>query len=195
MRSYDLVAQHGVSDELVIVRGFGVVQDGGQFFQVRGAQVERYVGKGFTCQQAKSFGFYFEDLSSAAFDDRYVIFSQQAILGGVFAQRLWCLILEFSHLLVQIVVYSLILKISSHALPVGCPLRTRRNLIQRDIPKPPLQPLYPLSRSSVVPGAFTLAKLLKTIHPSIFPVRFFALHKLPHRGEKGVDLKEKDQSR
>lgn len=56
-------------------------------------------------------------------------------------------------------------------------------------------PLYPLSRSSVVPGAFTLAKLLKTIHPSIFPVRFFALHKLPHRGEKGVDLKEKDQSR
>ena len=53
-----------------------------------------------------------------------------------------------------------------------------------------------LARSSpAVPGRFYLAKLLKTIHPSIFPVRFFALRKLPHRGEKGVDLKGKDQFR
>lgn len=94
---HDLVDEHGVGHESVVVRCLGVLENVGQFLQVGGTQVERYVGVSLAGEKRQSFGIDFEDFAAVTFDHFHVLFGEQAVLGGVFAQRKRLLILEFRH--------------------------------------------------------------------------------------------------
>ena len=93
----DLVEQHGVSHELVVVGGLGIIEDVAQFLQVGGAQVERHVAvRGFG-QEFEACGVDLEDLAAVALDDFHIILRQQTVLGFVFPDGERLLINEISH--------------------------------------------------------------------------------------------------
>ena len=91
---YDLVDQHRVSDKLIVVSGFGILEDVRQFLQVCSTQVERYVGKSLFGKQFQTFGVDLKHFASVAFDHLHVILREQAILRCVGRQRKRLLILE-----------------------------------------------------------------------------------------------------
>ena len=80
----DLVQQHRVGHELVVVGGFGVLEDVAQLFEVRGAQVERHVGISLFRKQFEALGVDLEDFASVALDDLHVLLRQKTVLGFVF---------------------------------------------------------------------------------------------------------------
>jgi len=93
----DLVEQHGVSHELVVVGGLGIIEDVAQFLQVGGAQVERHVAvRGFG-QEFEACRVDLEDLAAVALDDFHIILRQQTVLGFVFPDGERLLINEISH--------------------------------------------------------------------------------------------------
>ena len=93
----DLVEQHGVSHELVVVGGLGIVEDVAQLLQVGGTQVERHVAVSGFGQEFEASGVDLEDLAAVAFDDFHVILRQQTVLGFVFPDGERLLINEISH--------------------------------------------------------------------------------------------------
>ena len=80
----DLVQQHRVGHELVVVGGFGVLEDVAQLFEVRGAQVKRHVGISLFRKQFEALGVDLEDFASVALDDLHVLLRQKTVLGFVF---------------------------------------------------------------------------------------------------------------
>ena len=80
------VAQEGQGYALVVVGGFGVFEDCGDFRQVRGAQQERYVAHGVAREQLEGFGRNLENLATLEFGGRNVVFCQQTVFGIVFAE-------------------------------------------------------------------------------------------------------------
>ena len=93
----DLVEQHGVSHELVVVGGLGIVEDVAQLLQVGGTQVERHVGIGGLRQLLQPLGVDFQNLAAVALHDFHVILGQQTVLRGVLAHGERLLIDEFWH--------------------------------------------------------------------------------------------------
>ena len=93
----DLVEQHGVSHELVVVGGLGIIEDVAQLLQVGGTQVERHVAVSGFGQEFEASGVDLEDLAAVAFDDFHVILRQQTVLGFVFPDGERLLINEISH--------------------------------------------------------------------------------------------------
>ena len=94
---YRLVEKHGVCDELVVVRGFGILEYRCELSKVCRTQVERYVGIGLLREQFQTFGVYFQYFTSVALDDLNVILRQKAVLGGILLDGIGFLIDEISH--------------------------------------------------------------------------------------------------
>ena len=93
----DLVEQHGVGHELVVVGGLGIIEDVAQFLQVGGAQVERHVAvRGFG-QEFEACGVDLEDLAAVALHDFHILLRQKTVLGFVVLNRKRLLIDEFCH--------------------------------------------------------------------------------------------------
>ena len=93
----DLVQQHRVGDEFVVVGSLGIVEDLAEFLQMGGAQVEGDIVVGLLGQQFESFRVDFQDAASVALDDLDIVFGQQSILRIVPFDRERFLIDEFRH--------------------------------------------------------------------------------------------------
>ena len=90
-----LIQQHRISDEFIVIGGLRIVQDIGQFLQVRSPEVERYVGERLARKQFQSFRVDLQDFAAVAFDRLDIIFGEQAILGGILRNRKRLLINKF----------------------------------------------------------------------------------------------------
>ena len=93
----DLIQQHGVGHELVVVGSFGIFEDVAQLLQVRGAQIERHVAVGGLRQQFETRGVHLQDFTSGALDDLHVILRQKTVLGFVLPHGERLLINKVSH--------------------------------------------------------------------------------------------------
>jgi len=68
-----------------------------QFFEVRGAQVERHVGIGLLRKQLEALGIDLEDFAAVALHDFHILFGQKTVLGFVVLNRKRLLIDKFCH--------------------------------------------------------------------------------------------------
>ena len=93
----DLIQQHGVGHELVVVGSFGIFEDVAQFLQVRGAQTERHVAVSGLRQQFETRGVHLQDFTSVALDDLHVILRQKTVLSFVLPHGERLLINKVSH--------------------------------------------------------------------------------------------------
>ncbi len=92
-----LVEQHGVGDEFVVVGGFGIFEDVGEFLQVRCAQIERHVGVCLLGQQFETLGVDLQYFTAVALDDLHVVLRQKPVFGLVRLDRKRLLIDEICH--------------------------------------------------------------------------------------------------
>ena len=95
--SHALVEQHRIGHETVVVRGFGILQDMTQFFQMRRTQIERHVTVRCLRQQFQPFGVDLQNLAAVALHDLHIIFGQQTVLRSILAYGERLLIDEFRH--------------------------------------------------------------------------------------------------
>ena len=80
------VGEHGAGDVLVVLRGFGVGEDGGDTGVVRRAQEKRRVVHRPLGQKGQGLGLHHQDLPAAELLDADVVTRQQLVLGIVFAE-------------------------------------------------------------------------------------------------------------
>ncbi len=91
------VAQHGDGHPAIVGRGFGIGENLGDLFVVRGPQQKGYVAHGLVGQQGQAFRVDLEDFLTVKVGGADVILGQETVLGVVLTQRERVLILEFRH--------------------------------------------------------------------------------------------------
>ena len=89
------VAKERQGHVLVIVAGFGVVQNLGHLLVVRTAQHERHVAEGRVCHRRQTFGSHLQDGVSLKLADRHIILGQQIVFSIILARLEHRCILEF----------------------------------------------------------------------------------------------------
>ena len=97
LSGHDLIEQHRIGYEFVVVGRLRVFQYVGDLLQVRRTQIERHFGESLARKQFEPARIHTQDTPAAALFHMHIIFGKKPVLGFVLSQRERFLILEFRH--------------------------------------------------------------------------------------------------